>query len=231
MKKLNRFGAVAVVAALLTAPVAAASAVAPSKVLDLELNDRVGATSAVDSSGLHHDGSIGSKVVMNGSFAHFPLNRPDVNLGAAPLIKVPDATDGSLDPGTGAFTVEMRLRTTYGENIFQKGQATTTGGQWKMEMQGGKFTCGLKTSGGNAVVNSGTVKVQDGSWHTIRCERAASSLALYVDGKRTGHSTNKTGDLNNSYPWSLGGKPTCNGTPVSCDYFNGDIDYVRVTKG
>jgi hypothetical protein len=229
MRFLNRAVLAAAVLSL-ALPMAAADA-APRSVLDLELNDAPGSSVARDSSGLGHNGRIGSLVSMTGQWAHFGYHPDTVDLGNAPLIVIPDAADGSLDPGSGAFSVAIRYRSTYGENLFQKGQATTSGGQFKIEFHAGKITCGLKTSGGNAVVNTGDVPVENGVWHTIRCDRTADSLAIYVDGVRKGRSTKHTGNLDNKFPWTLGGKSVCNGQPVTCDYFSGDIDYVRVTKG
>lgn len=230
MGTLRRLSVVAAATALVLTPVAAASA-ASRTVLDLELNESLGAKVAVDTSGLHHNGSIGSKVVMGKGYAHFPLSPGNLSLGSAPLILVPDASDGSLDPGRGNFTVQMRYRTTYGENILQKGQATTAGGQFKMQLEKRGFVCLVKTSAGSAAAGSGTAPVKDGAWHTVKCVRTPTSVTMYVDGVRTGRSNHTTGNLDNSWPWSIGGKSKCNGDPVTCDYFNGDIDYIRMTKG
>ena len=41
----------------------------PGTVLDLELNESAGSTVALDSSGMRHDGAIGSHIRMNGSYA------------------------------------------------------------------------------------------------------------------------------------------------------------------
>ena len=57
------------------------------------------------------------------------------------------------------------------------------------------------------------------------------SVTMYVDGVKTGRSSKPTGTLNNNKPWVLGGKDSCNGTTVTCDYFAGNIDYVKLTKG
>jgi concanavalin A-like lectin/glucanase superfamily protein len=213
---------------LTTAGVASAS----TGVLDLELNEASSAGTAVDSSGHHHNGQIGSRVRMGGGHATFPVLARDASLGSAPLVKVPDARDGSLDPGKGAFTIVIRYRTTHGYgNILQKGQATSAGGQVKLQQPGGRLTCMFRTAGGMATAGSGSVNMRSGAWHTVRCVRTATSVTMYVDGKRTGRSTHHTGNLDNSMPWTIGGKPVCNGTSVDCDYFAGDVDYVRLTKG
>jgi concanavalin A-like lectin/glucanase superfamily protein len=206
---------------------------ASTGVLDLELNEGHGARTAVDSSGHHHNGSIGRSVSMRPGRAHFPLQASSASLGAAPLVLVPDAADGSLDPGTGNFTVRMRFRTTHGGdlNVVQKGQAHTRGGQFKMALTNGVLRCTVKTSAGVGTAASGSARVTNGYWHRVSCMRTATSVTMYVDGRRTGYSSHHTGKLNNSWPWSIGGKPQCNGGSVDCDYFVGDIGYVRMTKG
>jgi hypothetical protein len=228
-----RTGGVAVTATLLLALSATASgAAASSGVLDLELNESSGASTAVDSSGHHHDGRIGSLVRMGGGQATFPLLARNASLDSGPLIEVPDAADGSLDPGKGTFTITMRYRTTHAfGNIVQKGQATSSGGQVKLQQPKGRLTCMFKTSSGTATAGSGPVQMDDGAWHTVQCVRTASSVTMYVDGKRTGRSSHSTGNLDNSLPWTIGGKPNCDGTTVTCDYFAGDVDYLRLTKG
>jgi concanavalin A-like lectin/glucanase superfamily protein len=228
-----RTGGVAVTAALLLALSATASgASASSGVLDLELNESSGASTAVDSSGHHHDGRVGNLVRMGAGQATFPLLARNASLGSGPLIEVPDAADGSLDPGKGTFTITMRYRTTHAfGNIVQKGQATSSGGQVKLQQPKGKLTCMFKTSSGTATAGSGQVQMDNGAWHTVQCVRTTSSVTMYVDGKRTGRSTHSTGNLDNSLPWTIGGKPNCDGTTVTCDYFAGDVDYLRLTKG
>lgn len=226
-------GALGAAVAVMTLAAASTAYAAQVKVLDLELNEpsTVQPRVAQDSSGRNHDGTIGSLVKTNGSFAHFPLTPGNVDHDNTPLILVPDAADGSLDPGSGRFTVQMRYRTTYGENILQKGQATTRGGQWKIQLERRGLVCLVRTAAGSAAAGSGTTAVKDGRWHTVKCVRTPTSVDLYVDGVRTGHSRHKTGTMNNKKPWSLGGKANCNGKPITCDYFNGDVDYVRMWKG
>jgi len=232
MHRYAHAAAAAGAALMLAAPMAVTSASASTGVLDLELNEAKGASTAVDTSGHHHNGRIGSLVHMGGGHATFPLESKDAALGSAPLIEVPDARDGSLDPGSGAFTIAMRYRTTHAfGNVLQKGQATSSGGQVKLQAPGGSITCMFKTAAGTATAGSGSVDMDNGAWHTVRCVRTSSSVTMYVDGKQTGKSTHATGKLDNSMPWSIGGKTACNGDRVDCDYFAGDIDYVRLTKG
>jgi hypothetical protein len=232
MHTLIGAGSAAAAALLVTVSATAGSAWASAGVLDLELNEASGATTAVDSSGAHHDGQIGSLVRMGGGYASFPLQARDASLGTGPLIEVPDAPDGSLDPGSGEFTIELRYRTTHAfGNLLQKGQATTSGGQVKLQQPKGKLSCMFKTAQGTATAGSGSVTMNDGAWHTVQCVRTSTSVTMFVDGRRTGKSNHTTGTLDNAMPWTIGGKAKCNGTTVTCDYFAGDVDYVRLTHG
>jgi hypothetical protein len=235
MTRKRAIVAAATLAAVLstTAGVSGAAATG-SPVLDLQLNEPVGSTTASDSSGLGHDGAIGSHVVMNGDYAHFDRHAPGegIPFGLAHLVTIPDAPDGSLDPDSGAFSIELRYRTkeSFG-NVLQKGQARTVGGQVKLQQPNGKMTCMFKTPAGTATAGSGLTPLNDNLWHTVRCDRTPTSVTMYVDGVRTGRSNRLTGALNNSKPWTIGGKSECDAVQVTCDYFAGDIDYVTLTKG
>jgi hypothetical protein len=209
---------------------------ASSTVLDLELNEARGAKVAHDSSGLRHNGQIGAHLTMNGRFAHFDRHRPGAHtyFGKAHLIVVPDAGDHSLDPGRGKFSVEIRFRThdSFG-NVIQKGQAKSPGGQIKFQIPGGRLTCMFKTSSGTATAGSRQLRLNDGKWHVVRCDRTSTSVTMYVDGKRISRTNHATGNLDNNKPWTIGGKLNCGPASGadSCDYFPGDVDYVRLTKG
>jgi len=171
---------------------------------------------------------------MNGTFADFDYHAPaeEKDFGNAHLILVPDAGDGSLDPGGGKFSVTLRFRTKHSfGNILQKGQAATPGGQVKFQMPQGRLSCMFRTPNGTATATSGSKLLNDNAWHVVRCDRTSTSVTMFVDGVQTGKSSNSTGRLNNTWPWSIGGKSTCDGSKVECDYFPGEVDYVRLTKG
>lgn len=233
MFRTSLAAAVGAAAAALSLATASTAYAAPVTVLDLELNDPAGSSVAQDSSGFGHDATIGSHVEMNGSFAHFDRHPPgDTVTHPGHLIIAPEESDNSLDPERGTFTVEFRYRTTvdFG-NILQKGQATASGGQVKVQQPKGKLSCMFKTPTGTSTVTSGARVFNDGQWHAVKCVRTATDVTLFVDGTQVGRNGNDTGYLNNTKPWSLGGKPECNATTITCDYFAGDVDYVRLTKG
>jgi concanavalin A-like lectin/glucanase superfamily protein len=228
-------GVVAGAAAMVVAmPGSSGAAVGSGYVLDLQFDEPSGATTAVDDSGMGHHGAIGSHVVMNGSYADWdrhPPNTPPA-YGVDHLVVVPDAADHSLDPGTGNFSVEFRFRTKekFG-NILQKGQARTVGGQVKFQIPKGRLGCMFRTPEGMATATSGSLLLNDNLWHTVRCDRTPTSVTLYVDGVQVGRRNAFTGNLNNTKPWTFGGKLECDQIRVTCDYFAGEIDYVRMTKG
>jgi len=135
-----------------------------------------------------------------------------------------------LDPGSGTFAVSLRFRTsTPGRNIFQKGQSTTAGGFWKVELGGtGQARCLFRGSRGDSYTQSaGTVT--DGKWHVLTCVNSPTGSYMLIDGvKRT--STVPSGAINNSKDFVIGGKSSCDNVTVTCDFFVGDIDYVRISS-
>lgn len=214
---------------------APASAAATTTVALYDMNEAAGAKVLVDSSGNGLNGTIGATVtvhaVYNGATGHrFPYLKPDTP-PAVPshLDTVPD--NALLDPGTADYAVTIRYRTTqrFG-NILQKGQSGTSGGYWKFQAPKGIVSCLFRGASGSKSVNSG-VALNDGQWHVVRCERTATKVVMTIDGtkKRTGNGA--TGSISNSQPLSIGGKSKCDQVTITCDYFVGDIDYVRIEKG
>jgi hypothetical protein len=218
---------------------AAVALAVPGTVLDLELNEPAGSTVAMDSSGMGHDGAIGSHIIMNGSYADWDRHPPGAGIyyGAAHLLMVPDAADHSLDPQTSRYVVEFRMRTTdkFG-NVLQKGQARSVGGQVKFQQPGGYVSCMFRTSSTQVASIKSSIATNDGQWHVIRCERTTSEVALYIDGVFNKRIRKTSGNIDNTKPWSIGGKFECdtsdpNTGADSCDYYPGDIDWIRITKG
>src|SRR5689334_2653685 len=112
-----------------------------------------------------------------------------------------DRTDGvtvkdspSLKPGTADFSVTVHVRfdtapsATVGDyDLIRKGVASTTGGEWKIEIfPGNNLTspafCLFKDTAKNVANIRGTKNLADGAWHTITCAKTASSIKLTVDG-------------------------------------------------
>ena len=118
---------------------------------------------------------------------------------------------------------------------MQKGQAKAPGGQVKFQQPGGYVSCLFKNSTSQAAIKS-SIATNDGQWHVIRCERTTSEVRLYIDGVFNKRIVKPTGNINNTKPWTIGGKFECDTSDPtvgadSCDYYPGDIDWIRITKG
>lgn len=236
-KPLSLAVGLAGVLALLVTPVGQVSA-APSVVADWEMNEPAGAATMVDSSGNGHDGVIGPDaaaegLTSDGSQYHWSLRCPTC-LPVAPdrVITVPDSPSLDIPDPTVPYTTEFRFKTNKGYgNIMQKGQATTAGGQIKIENPKGFTSCVFLGANGNYVSVRGTTPLNDGLWHTVTCLHTATYVAQTVDGVEVGRKNRRTGPIDNAKPFTIGGKPKCDQVKVTCDYYSGYVDYVKVSRG
>ncbi|MGH9246806.1 MAG: LamG domain-containing protein [Acidimicrobiales bacterium] len=200
-----------------------------------EMNEDAGATIMHDSSGNGFDGAIGDEVILGATFDgavgyRFPWLKPNTP-PAHPehIVRVPH--DEDLNPAADDYTIELRLRTTnkFG-NVIQKGQAAAPGGFFKIQLPMGEPSCVFRGPDGvtNAVRARGQ-PIRDGQWHVIRCERTTNAVELYIDGVFIGRNTGLTGPIGNDKPIYIGGKGVCDQIRITCDYFGGDIDWVRLS--
>lgn len=145
------------------------------------------------------------------------------------LVTIPD--HDLLDPGSNTYSVSFRFRTTrsFG-NYLQKGQATTPGGQMKVQGPKGRVSCLFKGSKGRSATSSKT-PLNDGKWHVVTCRKDSMGVTMYVDGEFRNRNRRDAGHINNNFPFTIGGKPKCDQVRVTCDYFVGHMDWVRVDVG
>lgn len=159
---------------------------------------------------------------------YVPPDAPPADPGRLAVVETTEV----LNPGTADFVVEVRYRTTYPQgNVVQKGQSSTDG-YWKVEQNDGKPTCFFRrTSTDNAIGHLSRKRVDDGAWHTIRCDAPPPRWRCT--------STVLGSPAPSAPPWvrsstasrlSIGGKTACNQISVGCDYFSGDIDFVTISK-
>lgn len=243
------FSRLVVVAALTVATTVLGAAQAgadgdPVVVADWQMNEPAGADTMTDASGNGITASLtGLSVVLNGEFYDFNENdKPNKTYAPEHIVRVPHTE--ALNPGTGTYAVEFRYRTDrpYG-NIVQKGQAGARGGYWKFQLPQGEVSCLFRgPSGSNSVryqsekVYAGglTGRLDDDQWHTVRCERFFDSrgegLRMWVDGQVIGTNRGGTGTMANKEPVYIGGKGYCNQVTITCDYFGGEIDWVRIER-
>jgi hypothetical protein len=232
----------AVAALALPFGLSSANAAATNLVTDWELGDAPLTTEMLDSGPKGINGAIQSDASPmlltgvdfgGGATGYRWANTQPNQLPVKPqrIIKI---SDSRLNPGTNDWAISFRYRTTrpFG-NIMQKGQAATIGGQIKFELPGGKITCLFKDSSGRRRAMTTLNTYNNNLWHVVRCERTAAGVTLTVDGgAANGGETRKilgfTGNISNTVPMSVGGKINCDQITVTCDYYVGDIDWIKV---
>jgi Concanavalin A-like lectin/glucanases superfamily len=221
--------AAVVLALALAAPASAAT------LADWEMNEGPGAHTMVDSSG-HVNGTIGSAVqtgvsVMGATAYRWPFASP-----TAPPPKperIVQASSNSLNPGSGNYTVSIRYRTTqHFGNMVQKGQAGSTGGYFKIENPGGHINCVFRGQNASGTLIRKAVEspavLSNGAWHIAQCARTTNALTLTIDGTVVATAHGSTGNISNTRPISIAGKLNCDQIKTTCDYYTGDIDWVRI---
>ncbi|GAA4587244.1 hypothetical protein BJY16_008174 [Actinoplanes octamycinicus] len=216
---------------LATAPMAA-HAMTPSDLAYWPMNESPGARWMTDISGNGLDGQIGREVgtgsTLNGAtgyrFDRLEPDTPPAHPGH--LVVVPAAS--ALNPGDRDFAVTLRLRTlNHFGNIIQKGQATTGGGSFKLEIPNGRVTCSFRGDRGMLKAIA-PFAINDGAWHEVTCVRVSTGVALAIDGRRVAGRQGWTGTIRNNWPLTIGGKLDCDQRTVGCDYFAGDLDYAKI---
>jgi hypothetical protein len=220
--------ALAVAAVAVTAPASAS----PSVEALWHLDEPVGSTTMVDASGHGHDGTISTDVVLGvpGSAA-----TAYEFTGANPLVRVPDPT-GALNPRSAPLTMSAYLKVpatlVAGDyNVLQKGQATATGGAYKLEIVGqlrsarfGYPACAFNSPSGKQRVY-GPRAINDGAWHLVECHLTADKVYATVDSVDGTALKRTVGSIANDVDLTLGGKPN------NTHYFDGVADEVSITIG
>ncbi|GAB2566965.1 hypothetical protein Aab01nite_45570 [Paractinoplanes abujensis] len=232
MKMLRLWLVSSAAAGLLATSGGAASASADYELAYWPMNEAPGSRTMRDATGHGFDGRIGSEVAVglrSGDRIAYGFERLEPDTPPARpghVVIVPD--DDRLDPGSRDYAIGMRLRTRdYFGNIVQKGQATVPGGSFKLQIPNGRVQCWFRGSRTSLLVTA-PKPINDGQWHTVRCERTSDGVTLIVDQRVVASRDGWTGPIANSWPLAIGGKTTCDQVDVGCDYFAGDIDYVAV---
>jgi hypothetical protein len=230
--RLRRWGLVTAVILPVTASFGAASAFGAT-IADWEMNESSGARTMHDSSGSGISGTIGSAVVTgvvtDGAKGY--RWRSENRSGSAHPERLVKVSSSKLNPGTANFSVVMRFNTgSFGdENLIQKGQATTNGGQWKIGIKNGKIVCNFLGVKHRSAVWSNQI-VANNKWHTIRCNRRTTGVTITIDGGTPKTNHHWTGSISNTWPVTIGGKLKCNQQSVECDYYVGRIDRIAVMR-
>lgn len=223
------------VGGLAVAP-SAGAATGDTLVADWELNEPAGSTVMTDSSGNHLDGTISPDAAANGltldgSVYTWSLRSPTAPPPQLPRVVqvVPESDKLDIPDPNVTQTITFRFKTSkpYG-NIMQKGQATDAGGQIKIENPGGYTQCVYHGGNGSYVAVASPIKLNDNKWHTFSCVHMAKQIQVWVDGAQVAQKNVSTGYINNAYPFVVGGKSRCDQVKVTCDYYSGQIDWIRI---
>jgi len=186
--------------------------------------------SLVDSSGNANNGTtkqITSVAGSSGKGYHFN--------GSSSVATVPDSP--TLNPGTARLQLTAHVRFTeppksVGDyDLVRKGQAGTTGGEWKMEIFPPSSNRSLATAfclfqdaKKNTASIRGTTNLANGAWHTVSCIKTATQVTLVVDGVARSVSA-KLGSIGNNRPLVIGSQSG------GGDWYKGDMDEVSVQIG
>jgi hypothetical protein len=246
-----RYRGLAAAAALAAGTVLAGSgpAAATGALADWAMDETTGSVMHDSAPPTSEQGSIGSLVTLTGHGFEYPGWRDSVDSSGrlkgsvsagGGVVQVADP-NGKFDPGPGlSLVVDLQARlTTQGRlptkankgadpsyNVMQKGRANSPGGFWKLELAGsgsqlGKIRCVVGDGRRSAVAVSAR-RVDDGGWHTIRCELAGGKLTATVDGAPSTVSASSLGAIHPSGQWGtsvwIGKKP---GSTDPADAFAG----------
>jgi Laminin G domain len=219
-------------AAAVTAGVASASA-AWTSVAVWQMNEPAGADFMLDSSGHGRRGLIGDHV-LTGVVVNANTGNKGYQWPAAPpgkdIERLVQVNRSAMNPFRNTFSVRFRLKTPATEgNIIQKGQATTPGGMWKVELSEGRAVCTFKGSAGRGAIGSRHTVATD-TWHTVQCIRRTRRVTIIVDGEFPRNTWHRTGLIDNAAPLTIGGKKECNPPAVSCEYYVGLLDRADIAK-
>jgi Concanavalin A-like lectin/glucanases superfamily len=177
----------------------------------------------LDSSGNNNNGTP-TDVTQTG--ATFGFN------GSTSHVLVPDAD--SLDPQANDITltasvwVNGQSLNDDSYDVVRKGLVTTTGGDYKMEIQRAAATVGklhcLFRGDRRTVDIVARRDIVDGNWHTLQCLKTSTSVVAMVDG-RSFTKTGSAGSIANASAVMVGAKEV---TPKPDDMFNGSMDFVSI---
>jgi Concanavalin A-like lectin/glucanases superfamily len=220
------------IAALLVTSAAAgvqSASAAWIKVAIWEMNEPAGAHTMQDSSGKNRDGAIGTQVttgVVDGNYKGYQFTD-----GPKDIQRLVVVDNAGLNPYRNVFKVFLRFKTSAtNQNIVQKGQANTSGGSWKIEVDtDGHLICTFRGAAGRGAVGS-RGNLANGVWHGVTCIRRATEVVMIVDGGIPRKDVGRTGRIDNNADLTIGGKKSCTAPNVSCQYYTGLLDRIAIRR-
>jgi hypothetical protein len=146
------------------------------------------------------------------------------------VVRVPDRGRLEIHDPNVTYVLAFRFRATtvHLGNLMQKGHSTAPGGQIKVQGPGGRIQCLFRGASGDMVGTESSRRLNDGQWHVVACVHKPDRVVEYVDGGRVDVHRGSTGRINNDKPWTIGGKLHCDQVKITCDYFSGAMDWIRI---
>jgi PKD repeat protein len=221
-RRSGRVGVVVALVAGLATVLPATAHAAGTQTFDTWHMDETSGTTMADATGSHSGkltnvdlGGAGDPAIP-GTGYHFD--------GKSAKVTIPNAAD--LNPGSNEVHITFSMRTTsvpktLDYDLVRKGVAGQQ--QFKVEeQQNGQVSCSFTGSSGTILVQKGP-DVHDGAWHSVRCEKFASSVKLTVDG--TSYSSSKSvGSISNPADIIVA-------SHGSGEFFPGDLDELTYVVG
>lgn len=141
----------------------------------------------------------------------------------------------SLNPGAADITVTVHVATTTRPaddyDLIRKGLQSTSGGDFKIEIVNvsgvAKARCYFRGSKSSYQKTVSVANLLNGAYHTIICQKTATTVVMTVDGTVYRHTTT-IGSISNTSDLIIGAK---SGATTSADWFKGSLDEVSVTTG
>lgn len=183
------------------------------------------ATTTTDSSSNSHTLTATGNVQLDTAQSVFG-GSASLHDGSGDYWSIPD--HNSLDLGTGAFTIEFRLRmasTAALGAIISKGNGTVSG-QWDLVFNSGSPHLTF-LEGGVYRADSANNSIAANTWYACCIERSSGGVyQFYINGVASGTGSTSAADLSNTAGVRIG---SANGSGFGD--INGWIDEMRITKG
>ena len=217
-----------VLAAVGVGAVAAPTLAAPAPAAVWSMNETSG-TVMNDSSGHGNNGTLRNITLGVPGFAGtgYGFN------GTSSRVIVKNAA--SLNPGAADVTVTVHVATTTRPaddyDLIRKGLQSTSGGDFKIEIVNvsgvAKARCYFRGSKGSYQKTVSVPNLLNGAYHTIICQKTATTVVMTVDGTVYRH-TGAIGSISNTSDLIIGAKSAAT---TSDDWFKGSLDEVSITTG
>jgi hypothetical protein len=141
----------------------------------------------------------------------------------------------SLNPGAADIKVTVHVATTTlpasDADLIRKGYQGTVGGDYKVEIVNvsgvAKARCFFRGATASYQKTVAVANLLNGAYHTIICQKTATSVNMTVDGKVYKHTTT-IGSISNTSSLIIGAYSS--GT-TSGDWFKGSLDEISIITG